>query len=368
MPVLFVSSSFLLPFSMKRVVLCLPPILVTGKIAEAYPGINIDNPRAATRPRGARPMAFLYKEGVDDPGAALRRLMKSRDVIVAPGVFNPAVALLAEQLGFEAVYLSGAALTGSLAMPDLGLITLTELAAATQYITRVITIPLIVDADTGFGEAINVQRTVRELELAGAAAIQIEDQVLPKKCGHLSGKRLIAPEEMVKKIIAAVEARRKDTVIIARTDARGVEGLEAAVERAKLYVEAGADVIFPEALTSLEEFKYFAKQLPNVPLLANMTEFGKTPYLTVDQFREAGYKIVIFPVTTFRYAMGAVREALQTLKREGTQKGLLERMMTRWEFYEFIGYSTYEEVDRQIAQKAEELVRKYSGKPLEDQA
>jgi len=304
-------------------------------------------------------LAFLYKEPLENPGLALRRLIEERDIVVAPGVFNPAVALLAEKMGFEALYLSGAALTGSLAMPDLGIITLTELALFTSYITRVVSVPLIVDADTGFGEAINVQRTVRELEQAGAAAIQIEDQVLPKKCGHLSGKKLVPPEEMVKKIIAAVEARRKDTVIIARTDARSVEGLDSAVERAKLYVEAGADVIFPEALQSLEEFEYFAKQLPGVPLLANMTEFGKTPYLTVEQFKQAGFKIVIFPVTTFRYAMGAVREALRVLKEEGTQKPLLDKMMTRWEFYELIGYKVYEEVDSKIASEAEALVEKF---------
>ncbi len=304
-------------------------------------------------------MAFLYKEPLENPGLALRRLLEERDIVVAPGVFNPAVALLAEKMGFEALYLSGAALTGSLAMPDLGIITLTELALFTSYITRVVSVPLIVDADTGFGEAINVQRTVRELEQAGAAAIQIEDQVLPKKCGHLSGKKLVPPEEMVKKIIAAVEARRRDTVIIARTDARSVEGLDSAVERAKLYVEAGADVIFPEALRSLEEFEYFAKQLPGVPLLANMTEFGKTPYLTVEQFKQAGFKIVIFPVTTFRYAMGAVREALRVLKEEGTQKPLLDKMMTRWEFYELIGYKVYEEVDSKIASEAEALVEKF---------
>jgi len=304
-------------------------------------------------------LAFLYKEPLENPGLALRRLLEERDIVVAPGVFNPAVALLAEKMGFEALYLSGAALTGSLAMPDLGIITLTELALFTSYITRIVSVPLIVDADTGFGEAINVQRTVRELEQAGAAAIQIEDQVLPKKCGHLSGKRLVPPEEMVKKIIAAVEARRRDTVIIARTDARSVEGLDSAVERAKLYVEAGADVIFPEALRSLEEFEYFAKQLPGVPLLANMTEFGKTPYLTVEQFKQAGFKIVIFPVTTFRYAMGAVREALRVLKEEGTQKPLLDKMMTRWEFYELIGYKVYEEVDSKIASEAEALVEKF---------
>ena len=306
-------------------------------------------------------MAFLYSSPIEDPGSVLRKLIKERDIIVAPGVFNPAVALLVERMGFEAAYLSGAALTGSLGMPDLGLITLTELANFTSYITRVVSIPIIVDADTGFGEAINVQRTVRELEAAGAAAIQIEDQVLPKKCGHLTGKRLIPAEDMVKKIIAAVEARKKETIIIARTDARGVEGLESAIDRAKLYVEAGADVIFPEALKSLEEFKEFSKALPNTPLLANMTEFGKTPYLTVDQFKEAGFKIVIFPVTTFRYAMGAIREALDVLRKSGTQKPLLERMMTRWEFYELIGYKVYEDKDRQIAEKAGEIISKYKG-------
>ena len=300
-------------------------------------------------------MAFLYRDPLERPGEALRALLRERDIIVAPGVFNPAVALLVERMGFEAAYLSGAALTGSLAMPDLGLITLTELAVAVRYITRVARIPLIVDADTGFGEAINVERTVRELEAAGAAAIQIEDQVLPKKCGHLSGKMLVTPEDMVKKIIAAVEARR-DALIIARTDARGVEGLDAAVERAKMYLEAGADIIFPEALRSLDEFREFARRV-NAPLLANMTEFGKTPYITVDEFREAEYKIVIFPVTTFRISMGAARRALEVIKREGTQKGLLGEMMTRQEFYELIGYYRYEERDREIAEKARKIVR-----------
>jgi len=293
-------------------------------------------------------MAFLYKSRLEDPGAELRRLMKVEDIIVAPGVFNPAVALLAEKMGFKALYLSGAALTGSMAMPDLGIITLTELSTATRYITRVTGVPLIVDADTGFGEAINVQRTVRDLEDSGAAAIQLEDQVLPKKCGHLEGKQLIDPDDMAKKIKAAVEARRKETVIIARTDARGVEGMEAAVERAKIYLEAGADVIFPEALTSLEEFIEFSKRV-KAPLLANMTEFGKTPLITVEEFKRAGYKIVIFPVTTFRVAMGAVKRALEILKKEGTQKSLIEEMMTRREFYDLIGYYDYIEADRRLA-------------------
>ncbi len=302
-------------------------------------------------------MAFLYREPPEKhPGEQLRELLQKPGIIIAPGVFNPATALLVEKMGFKAAYLSGAALTGSLAMPDLGIITLSELATMTRYITRVVRIPIIVDADTGFGEAINVVRTVKELEEAGAAAVQIEDQVLPKKCGHLAGKQLIPPEEMAKKIRAAVEARRH-TLIIARTDARGVEGLEAAIERAQLYVEAGADIIFPEALESEEEFAEFAERV-KAPLLANMTEFGKTPYITAKRFEELGYKIVIFPVTLFRVAMGAMREALRVLKEQGTQKPLLDRMMTRQEFYELIGYYEYEKRDTEIARKVEEIVKR----------
>ncbi len=300
-------------------------------------------------------MAFLYGSQLEEPGLELRRLIKSEDIIVAPGVFNPAVALLAARMGFKALYLSGAALTGSLAMPDLGLITLSELAAFTRYIARVAPAPLIVDADTGFGEAINVARTVRELEESGAAAIQIEDQVMPKKCGHLSGKELVSPEDMAKKIIAAVEARRRETVIIARTDARAVEGLEGAVERAKIYLEAGADVIFPEALESLEEFREFARRV-KAPLLANMTEFGRTPYITVSEFREAGYKIVIFPVTTFRASMKASKEVLEEIMEKGTQRGILDKLMTRREFYDLIGYHEYEERDSMIDRRAREIV------------
>ncbi|WP_131160697.1 methylisocitrate lyase [Aeropyrum pernix] len=303
-------------------------------------------------------MAFLYREPLERPGLVLRELIEKRDIVVAPGVYNPAVALLAERMGFEALYLSGAAITGSLAMPDLGLITLSELAMFTSYITRVVRVPVIVDADTGFGEAINVERTVRELERAGAAAIQIEDQVMPKKCGHLQGKALISPEDMVKKIIAAVGARR-DALIVARTDARGVEGFEKAVERAQLYVEAGADIIFPEALTSLEEFREFARRV-KAPLLANMTEFGKTPYITVDQFREAGYKIVIFPVTTFRASLKASETVLREIMEKGTQKDILDKLYTRTEFYDLIGYHDYEKRDAEVSRKAEELLARHN--------
>ena len=302
-------------------------------------------------------MAFLYRESLEDPGGRLRELLRLRDVIVAPGVYGPVFALLAERMGFEALYLSGAALTGFLAMPDIGLITLSELATMTRYITRVVGVPLIVDADTGFGEAINVARTIRDLEDAGAAAIQIEDQVMPKRCGHLPGKSVIPAVDMMKKIRAAVDARRRDTLIVARTDARDVEGLEGAIERAQLYVEAGADVIFPEALRSLEEFREFARRV-KAPLLANMTEFGKTPYISVQEFREAGYKVVIFPATLFRISLGAAREALEVLKSQGTQKSLLDRMMSREDFYKLIGYRDYEERDLRVSAEIEELYRR----------
>jgi len=302
-------------------------------------------------------MAFLYRGSLEDPGGRLRELLRLRDVIVAPGVYGPVFALLAERMGFEALYLSGAALTGFLAMPDIGLITLSELATMTRYITRVVGVPLIVDADTGFGEAINVARTIRDLEDAGAAAIQIEDQVMPKRCGHLPGKSVIPAVDMMKKIRAAVDARRRDTLIVARTDARDVEGLEGAIERAQLYVEAGADVIFPEALRSLEEFREFARRV-KAPLLANMTEFGKTPYISVQEFREAGYKVVIFPATLFRISLGAAREALEVLKSQGTQKSLLDRMMSREDFYKLIGYRDYEERDLRVSAEIEELYRR----------
>ncbi len=302
-------------------------------------------------------MAFLYREPWEKPpGELLREELAKPGIIVAPGVFSPSVALLVERMGFRAAYLSGAALTGLYAMPDLGIITLTELVDMVRLITRVSRLPLIVDADTGFGEALNVVRTVRELEEAGAAAVQIEDQVLPKKCGHLSGKQLVPPEEMAKKVRAAAEARRH-LLVVARTDARGVEGLEAAIERANLYVEAGADIIFPEALKSEEEFAEFARRV-KAPLLANMTEFGKTPYIPAKRFEELGYKIVIFPVTLFRVAMGAMRDALRVLKERGTQVDLLDRMMTRKEFYELIGYYEYEERDRRIAEWVEELLKR----------
>jgi methylisocitrate lyase len=307
-------------------------------------------------------MAYYYRKRSDvHPALRLRELTKGPGITVVPGVFDPASALLAESVGFKAIYLSGAALTGSLAMPDLSIITFSEVLDATRRIMEVVDLPVIVDTDTGFGEAINVYRTVKELEEAGAAAVQIEDQVLPKKCGHLAGKHVVPPDEMIKKIITATEARRHDIVIVARTDAREVEGLDAAVERAQMYVEAGADVIFPEALHDLDEFKEFARKV-KAPLLANMTEFGKTPYITAKEFEEAGYRFVIFPVTTFRAAMKAMKDVLLELREKGTQKYVLDRLMSRQEFYDLIGYYEYEKRDSEVAEKAEALVSRLKEK------
>ena len=277
----------------------------------------------------------------------MSEVLRKADFLIIPGVFNPFTALLAEKVGFKAVYLSGGALTSSLGLPDLGVITLDEVAWMVRRIREVTDIPIIVDADTGLGEAINVYRAVKVLERAGANAIQIEDQVLPKKCGHLNGKEVVRPKEMVEKIKAALKAR-KEMLIIARVDSRGVYGLDDAIERGKMYLEAGADIIFPEALESKEEFARFAKEVKS-PLLANMTEFGKTPLITAQEFKEMGYKYVIFPVTIFRVAAKAMKEALEVLLKEGTQKSLINKMMTRKEQYEVINYYFYENLDKELA-------------------
>ncbi|MEM3515959.1 MAG: methylisocitrate lyase [Saccharolobus sp.] len=277
----------------------------------------------------------------------MSEVLRESDFLIIPGVFNPFTAILAKKVGFKAVYLSGGALTSSYGLPDIGLISLEEVADMVRKIKEVVDIPVIVDADTGFGEAINVYRTVKVLEKAGADAIQIEDQRMPKKCGHLEGKEVVEPLEMVQKIKAALKAR-KNAMIIARVDSRGVYNLEDAIERAKIYVEAGADVIFPEALTSKEEFAKFAKEV-KAPLLANMTEFGKTPYIKAQEFKEMGYKYVIFPVTLFRVAAKAMKDALEVLLREGTQVNLLEKMITRQEQYEIIDYFFYERLDKELS-------------------
>ncbi|NPA34549.1 MAG: methylisocitrate lyase [Chlorobi bacterium] len=284
----------------------------------------------------------------------MKEYIKNGEHLVVPGVFNPLTGIMARRKGFKAIYISGAAFSASLGLPDLGLFTLTELVDFTASVVKTSGLPAIVDADTGFGEALNVVRTVRELEWAGAAAIQLEDQVLPKKCGHLSGKRLVPTHEMVQKIKAAKSVARH-TLIIARTDARGVYGMKEALDRAKAYVEAGADIIFPEALTSEEEFAGFSKELHGVPLLANMTEFGKTPYIPAHRFFELGYQIVIFPVTTLRMALKSVQTALTTIKEKGTQQSILDQMLTRKELYELIDYYDYESFDQKLTQETSKL-------------
>ncbi|HLI47405.1 MAG TPA: methylisocitrate lyase [Chthonomonas sp.] len=284
------------------------------------------------------------------PGARLRARLK-QGLLVLPGVFNAITALLAEQVGFEALYLSGAGVTNSLlGMPDIALITLTEMAQQARYVARAVRLPVVADADTGYGETLNVVRTVEEFEQAGLAGLHLEDQVAPKRCGHLDGKQVIPAEEMVKKIRAAVRARSDPNFfLIARTDARSINGLEDAIARAQRYLDAGADAIFPESLESREEFEAFAKAV-SAPLMANMTEFGKTPYLRAQEFAEMGYAMVIFPMTAFRVMMHAAREALHTLKETGTQQGLLDRMQTRKELYELLRYADYERLDKEIAE------------------
>jgi methylisocitrate lyase len=270
-----------------------------------------------------------------------------RETICVPGAPSALVGRFIERYGFDAAYLSGAALsTGVLCLPDVGLLTLSELVQQTAYLCRAVSIPVIVDADTGFGEAVNVERTVRELEHAGAAAIQLEDQVLPKRCGHLSGKQLVTADAMCAKLRAAADSRRDaDLVIVARTDARGVSGLAEAIERAKRYLAAGADWICPEALESREEFGRFAEEV-DAPLVANMTEFGRSPLLTLDELAELGYAVALFPVTLQRVAMKAIEVALDTLADAGSQRDLLDLMQTREELYDLVGYADYDERDR----------------------
>ncbi|MFB6490844.1 MAG: methylisocitrate lyase [Thermoproteus sp. AZ2] len=300
--------------------------------------------------------APLLKKEHKDVVAELRRELGRPGIVLTPGVYDVISALLVQSMGFKAAYVSGAAVTASLGLPDLGVVTMDEMVRVVSYIADAVDIPLIVDIDTGYGEALNVVRAVRAFERAGAAGVQIEDQVLPKKCGHLSGKQVVPPDEMAKKIRAAAEARlNPDFVIVARTDARGVTGFEDAVERAKIYLEAGADVIFPEALESEEEFAEFAKRI-KAPLLANMTEFGKSPLIPAKRLEEFGYKFVIFPVTLLRTALGAMREALKIILEQGTQKPILDKMMTRKELYELINYYEYEEFDRKIAEEVDKML------------
>ncbi len=268
----------------------------------------------------------------------LRELI-TKGAVIMPGVPNAAMARQAERAGFEAVYVSGAGMANATAgAPDIGLLTLTEVAQLAGYIAKAVKIPAIVDADTGFGGAENVGRTIRELEATGLAGCHIEDQEFPKRCGHLAGKSIVDVEEMVGKIKAAVGARRDPNfMIIARTDARGVEDFDRVVERAGEYLAAGADAIFPEALQSAEEFRDFAKEI-DLPLLANMTEFGKSPLLTFEQLADFGYRMVIFPQSAFRVSMKASEKFFAALKKTGTQSDWIDKMQTRQELYDLLDY------------------------------
>jgi len=271
-------------------------------------------------------------------GAQLRQLIAQGSVML-PGVPNAAVARLVERAGFDAVYISGAGMANATAgVPDIGLLSMTEVVRLAGYIANAVAIPAIVDADTGFGGAENVARTIRELEKADLAGCHIEDQEFPKRCGHLAGKSLVDVDEMAERIKAAVRVRRdQDFFIIARTDARAVEDFGRTVERARSYVEAGADGIFPEALQSSEEFKAFAREV-KAPLLANMTEFGNSPLLSFQQLSDFGYRMVIFPMSAFRVSMKASEEFLHDLKKRRTQSGWLDKMQTRKELYELLDY------------------------------
>jgi methylisocitrate lyase len=270
--------------------------------------------------------------------ARLRELI-AKGAIMMPGVPNASIARQVERLGFAAVYISGAGMANATAgVPDIGLLTLTEVVQLSGYIARAVKIPAIVDADTGFGGSENVARTIRELEAAGLAGCHIEDQEFPKRCGHLAGKSLIDVEEMTEKIKTAVAARfDPDFMIIARTDARAVEDFDRTVDRAKRYMQAGADAIFPEALQSAQEFRDFSGEI-DLPLLANMTEFGKSPLLSFKEMAGLGYRMVIFPQSAFRVSMKASEQLLRALKESGTQKEWLKEMQTREELYKLLDY------------------------------
>lgn len=293
-------------------------------------------------------MTFLV--GSDLPqqpaGERFRTLIARPQILQIPGAHTGMASLLAKRAGFEAVYVGGSAMTGTMGLPDLGIITIEDVCFFVGQVARASRLPVLVDGDTGHGEALNTMRLVRELESAGAAAVHIEDQLLPKKCGHLNDKKLADARDMAAKIAAAVKARRH-LFIIARTDAAASEGLDGAVSRAKLYLEAGADAIFPEALTNAEMFRAFAREV-KAPLLANMTEFGRTPVFTASEFQDMGYRMVIWPASAMRVAAKAQEELYAAIRRDGGSHNMLDRMQTRKELYDVIGYSEYEALDASI--------------------
>ncbi len=296
-------------------------------------------------------MAWLFQEpsSQKDLAAKFHNLMLGRHILKIPGAHDAMAALVAKSVGFESLYLSGGAYTASRGLPDIGLVSSYEVAARALDIVRATNLPLLVDIDTGFGGVINAARTAKEMAEAHVAAVQIEDQELPKKCGHLNGKTLIGLDEMAAKI-HAIKQTVPDMIVVARTDSYGVEGLSEAVTRAKRYIEAGADAIFPESLDSHDAFQKMAQEISSVPLLANMTEFGRTPYFTAEEFERWGYHMVIFPVSSLRVAAKAYEQLYRALAERGTQVDLLNQMQTRKELYELIRYWDYESLDADIAQ------------------
>ena len=279
-------------------------------------------------------------------GERFRSLLGDRAILQLPGAHNGLAALQAKAAGFKALYLSGAAMSASMGLPDLGIITVDDVAFFIRQIARATRLPLLVDGDTGYGEALNVMHMVRTFEEAGAAAVHIEDQVLPKKCGHLNDKKLISVDEMAAKVAAAASARQH-LIIIARTDAADSEGLDGAIARAERYLAAGADAIFPEALHNEDMFREFARRI-KAPLLANMTEFGRSPFFSAKKFEEMGYKMVMWPVSSLRVAAKVQEELYNTIRRDGSTEAMLSRMQTRKELYESIEYSKYEALDASI--------------------
>jgi methylisocitrate lyase len=279
-------------------------------------------------------------------GERFRALLQQPGILQIPGAHNGIAALQAKAAGFQAIYLSGAAMTAQMGLPDLGIITVDEVCFLIRQVTRASGLPVLVDGDTGYGEVLNVMHMVRSFEYAGAAAVHIEDQLLPKKCGHLNDKKLADPHDMATKVAAAAKARRH-LYVIARTDAAASEGLDGAVARANLYLQSGADAIFPEALCSAEMFREFAERV-NAPLLANMTEFGRTPFFTASEFEAMGYRMVIWPVSSLRVANKAQEELYAALRRDGGTHKMLDRMQTRAELYATIGYDEFEALDASL--------------------
>jgi methylisocitrate lyase len=280
-------------------------------------------------------------------GHRFRALLERPGILGIPGTHNGLAAQQAKAAGFEACYLSGAAMTASMGLPDLGIITVDDVCVFIRQVTRASGLPVLVDGDTGYGEALNVMHMVRAFEDAGAAAVHLEDQILPKKCGHLNDKKIAAPQDMAAKIAAAAHARRH-LYIVARTDAAASEGMDGAVARAKLYREAGADAIFPEAMNSEEMFREFAARMPGTPLLANMTEFGRTPFYTKAQFESFGYKMVIWPVTSLRVAAKAQEKLYAAIARDGGAQNCVDDMLTRADLYATIDYAGFEALDATI--------------------